>query len=87
MSIREIAGIPLPYPGAVAPAGWLKCNGQAFNKTAYPILAELYPSGHLPDLRGEFIRGWDDGRLMTKRLTLASIIPRQVLYTSIVQHR
>ncbi|WP_440866546.1 phage tail protein [Symbiopectobacterium purcellii] len=62
MSIREIAGIPLPYPGDVAPSGWLKCNGQAFDKTAYPILAELYPSGHLPDLRGEFIRGADDGR-------------------------
>ncbi|WP_440863611.1 phage tail protein [Symbiopectobacterium purcellii] len=47
MSIRETAGIPLPFPGAVVPAGWLKCNGQAFNKTTYPILAELYPSGYL----------------------------------------
>ena len=22
----------------------------------------MFPSGKLPDLRGEFIRGWDDGR-------------------------
>ena len=22
----------------------------------------MYPSGVLPDLRGEFVRGWDDGR-------------------------
>ncbi|WP_236614452.1 phage tail protein, partial [Dickeya poaceiphila] len=58
----ELAGIPLPFPGAVAPTGWLKCNGQTFDKNRYPRLAQLYPSGTLPDLRGEFIRGWDDGR-------------------------
>ncbi|MEQ9888130.1 phage tail protein [Pectobacterium zantedeschiae] len=62
MSINELAGIPLPFPGAVAPAGWLKCNGQAFDKSRYPILASRYPSAVLPDLRGEFVRGWDDGR-------------------------
>ena len=55
-------GIPLPYPVAIPPAGFLKCNGAAFNKTQYPKLALVYPSGVLPDLRGEFIRGWDDGR-------------------------
>jgi microcystin-dependent protein len=59
---NEMVGIPLPYPGATAPDGWLKCNGQSFNKSIYPLLAERYPSGFLPDLRGEFIRGWDDGR-------------------------
>ena len=55
-------GIPLPWPTATAPAGWLKCNGAAFDKAKYPKLALAYPSGLLPDLRGEFIRGWDDGR-------------------------
>ncbi|WP_291830939.1 MULTISPECIES: phage tail protein [Symbiopectobacterium] len=39
MSVDEFAGIPLPFPGAVTPAGFLKCNGQVFNKTTYPILA------------------------------------------------
>ncbi|ACS87571.1 phage tail-collar fiber domain-containing protein [Musicola paradisiaca] len=58
----EIAGIPLPWPQATAPTGWLKCNGQSFDKTLYPKLTAAYPSGTLPDLRGEFIRGWDDGR-------------------------
>ena len=62
ISIHELAGMPQLYPGAVAPDGWLKCNGQAFDKSRYPILASLYPSGILPDLRGEFVRGWDDGR-------------------------
>lgn len=56
------AGIPAPWPAATAPAGWLKCNGSNFNTATYPLLAKAYPSGKLPDLRGEFIRGWDDGR-------------------------
>ncbi|MEL0578182.1 phage tail protein [Pectobacterium punjabense] len=55
-------GVPIPYPSATPPTGWIKCNGQSFNKSLYPILASLYPSGVLPDLRGEFVRGWDDGR-------------------------
>ncbi|MDG0796123.1 phage tail protein [Pectobacterium punjabense] len=62
VSINDLAGIPLPFPGAVAPKGFLKCNGQAFDKSLYPILASRYPSAVLPDLRGEFVRGWDDGR-------------------------
>ncbi|MBQ4775247.1 hypothetical protein F9U45_05370 [Pectobacterium versatile] len=62
VSINDLTGIPLPFPAAVAPTGWLKCNGQSFDKTLYPILASRYPSGVLPDLRGEFVRGWDDGR-------------------------
>ncbi|WP_223257664.1 phage tail protein [Pectobacterium peruviense] len=62
MPTSELAGIPLPFPGAVAPAGYLKCNGQTFDKSLYPVLASRYPSGVLPDLRGEFMRGWDDGR-------------------------
>lgn len=55
-------GIPLPYPAASPPSGWLKCNGATFDKVAYPALAVVFPSGKLPDLRGEFLRGWDDGR-------------------------
>ncbi|AYH49950.1 phage tail protein [Dickeya fangzhongdai] len=62
LDINDIVGIPLPWPQSAAPVGWLKCNGQAFDKTLYPRLAQVYPSGVLPDLRGEFIRGWDDGR-------------------------
>ncbi|WP_350312924.1 phage tail protein [Dickeya fangzhongdai] len=62
LDINDIVGIPLPWPQSAAPAGWLKCNGQAFDKTLYPRLAQVYPSGLLPDLRGEFIRGWDDGK-------------------------
>lgn len=52
----------MPWPLPAAPDGWLKYNGAAFDKAKYPKLAALYPAGVLPDLRGEFIRGWDDGR-------------------------
>ncbi|ACX87334.1 phage tail protein [Pectobacterium parmentieri] len=62
MPSAELVGMPQVFPGAVAPAGWLKCNGQQFDTAQYPILASRYPSGFLPDLRGEFVRGWDDER-------------------------
>lgn len=55
-----------------APAGWLKANGAAISRTAYDrlfaVLGTAYGAGdgfntfNLPDLRGEFLRGWDDGR-------------------------
>ncbi len=55
-------GVPVPWPSATPPTGWLKCNGAAFTASQYPKLALAYPALRLPDLRGEFIRGWDDGR-------------------------
>ncbi len=55
-------GSPIPWPLPYPPIGYLTCNGAFFNKLQYPKLAEVYPDGRLPDLRGEFIRGWDDGR-------------------------
>lgn len=55
-------GVPVPWPSATPPTGWLKCNGAPFSAAQYPKLALAYPSLALPDLRGEFIRGWDDGR-------------------------
>ena len=55
-----------------APTGFLKCNGAAVSRTTYaPLYAKigtLHGAGdgsttfNLPDLRGEFVRGWDDGR-------------------------
>ena len=55
-------GIPIPYPLSTVPTGCLAMNGQRFDTRRYPKLAQKYPSGQLPDLRGEFIRGWDNGR-------------------------
>lgn len=55
-------GAPVPWPSETPPTGRLKCNGAAFSAEEYPELAKAYPTNKLPDLRGEFIRGWDDGR-------------------------
>ena len=62
LSSDYFAGIPLPWPVQEVPDGFLAMNGAAFDKRRYPRLATLYPSGRLPDLRGEFIRGWDANR-------------------------
>lgn len=55
-----------------APAGWLKANGAAISRTAYADLFAAigttfgpgngFTSFTLPDLRGEFVRSWSDGR-------------------------
>lgn len=55
-----------------APTGFLACSGQAVSRTTYAALfaaiGTTYGAGdgsttfNLPDLRGEFIRGWDAGR-------------------------
>ena len=65
-------GVPVPWPTATPPAGWLKCDGRAFTKEQYPVLARVYPTLRLPDLRGEFIRGWDDGRKVDTGRSLLS---------------
>ncbi|WP_171768691.1 phage tail protein, partial [Shigella flexneri] len=58
-------GVPVPWPSATPPTGWLKCK-------EYPELAKVYPTNKLPDLRGEFIRGWDDERGVDSGRTLLS---------------
>ncbi|MCA7189430.1 tail fiber protein [Escherichia coli] len=65
-------GVPVPWPSATPPTGWLKCNGAAFSSEKYPNLAKVYPTNKLPDLRGEFIRGWDDGRGVDAGRTILS---------------
>ncbi len=58
------------YAMNAVPVGWLQCNGSLISKTTYPGLFNTigYTYGgsgdsfRLPDLRGEFIRGWDNGR-------------------------
>lgn len=41
---------------------YLRLNGATFNTKLYPKLAAVFPSGTLPDMRGEIARGFDDGR-------------------------
>lgn len=60
-SLIPILFAPTPYPKALPPTGFLLMNGQAITQEQYPILYSLY-GANLPDMRGVFIRGWDNGR-------------------------
>ncbi|MHC5175235.1 phage tail-collar fiber domain-containing protein [Serratia rhizosphaerae] len=55
-------GTPLPWLSDTLPQGWLLCAGQPFDRNAFPLLAWAFPGGVLPDLRGVFLRGKDNGR-------------------------
>ncbi len=71
---------------ATPPAGWLKCDGRAFTKEQYPVLARVYPTLRLPDLRGEFIRGWDDGRKVDTGRKLLSAQGATLLRTAMLDY-
>jgi hypothetical protein len=51
-------GSVIMYAGATAPAGYLECNGQS--TTGFADLAAVV-GANVPDLRGQFVRGWDNG--------------------------
>ena len=53
--------MPIPYPKSIPPSGFLLMDGRAITQAQYPILYGLY-GANLPDLRGAFIRGWDNGK-------------------------
>ncbi|MGU4907305.1 phage tail protein [Escherichia coli] len=64
-------GIPFFWPSAAMPNTvmdewsdmvFLKFNGATFSASTYPKLALIFPGLMLPELRGEFLRVWDDGR-------------------------
>ncbi|EAB6033901.1 tail fiber protein [Salmonella enterica] len=55
-------GVPHPWPSDTIPAGYALMQGQSFDKAAYPLLALAYPSGIIPDLRGQTIKGAGNGR-------------------------
>ena len=79
-------GVPVPWPTATPPAGWLKCDGRTFTKEQYPVLARVYPTLRLPDLRGEFIRGWDDGRKVDTGRKLLSAQGATLLRTAMLDY-
>ena len=65
-------GAVVAFAMSTPPTGFLKANGAAISRTAYSALfakiGTTYGAGNgsttfnVPDLRGEFVRGWDDGR-------------------------
>lgn len=75
-------GAIMYFATANAPTGWLKANGALVSRTTYARLfaaiGTLHGAGDgsttfkLPDLRGEFIRGADDGRGVDSGRTVGS---------------
>lgn len=69
---RALPGEIKAYAGTTVPTGYLECNGAEVSRAAYPELLNIIGTAFgspvdvtkfkLPDLRGEFIRGWDHGR-------------------------
>ncbi|EKR3841383.1 tail fiber protein [Salmonella enterica] len=55
-------GAPVPWPSDTIPAGYALMQGQPFDKSAYPLLAQAYTSGIIPDLRRLVIKGAGNGR-------------------------
>lgn len=76
------AGTIIWYSKNIVPTGYLKCNGSAISRTTYAnlfsIIGTTFGAGdgsttfNIPDLRGEFIRGWDDGRGVDSGRTFGS---------------
>lgn len=61
----------LPFSGNIIPNGYLECNGSSISRSTYSSLFSAIGTSYgfndvntfkVPDLRGEFIRGFDNGR-------------------------
>ena len=70
------------WPLETPPGGWLECDGSAVSRTTYSglfaAIGTAFGTGdgsttfNLPDLRGEFVRGWDHGRGVDSGRSIAS---------------
>ena len=69
---NNLTGVVQFFARNTAPNGWLKANGATVSRTTYAglfaAIGTTFGAGNgsttfnLPDMRGEFIRGWSDGR-------------------------
>lgn len=76
------AGAVMAFAMNSAPTGWIECSGNAVSRSTYADLfaaiGTTFGSGdgsttfNLPNLRGEFIRGWDNGRGVDDTRTFGS---------------
>ncbi|ERE04354.1 tail fiber protein [Pseudogulbenkiania ferrooxidans] len=72
ISTAAPSGLVAYFAMATPPNGWLFCNGAAVSRSVYSalfaVIGTLYGPGdgsntfNLPDLRGQFLRGWDQGK-------------------------
>lgn len=76
------AGEVAPFATTTPPSGWLMCNGEAVSRVTFSRLFAAIGTRfgvgngtstfNLPDLRGEFVRGWDGGRLVDPQRVIGS---------------
>jgi microcystin-dependent protein len=76
------AGMISSFCASSAPTGWLQCNGAAVSRTTYSDLfaaiGTVYGTGdgsttfNVPEMRGEFLRGWDNSRGIDSGRTIGS---------------
>jgi microcystin-dependent protein len=86
LSFASVPGVPTGsvhmMATTTAPSGYLKCDGAAISRTAFADLFAIIGTTHgegdgsstfnVPDLRGEFVRGWDDSRGVDSGRTFGS---------------
>jgi microcystin-dependent protein len=70
--VTTLAGAISAFAFTSVPTGWLECDGSTVSRTTYADLfsaiGTTFGAGNgsttfaIPDLRGEFLRGWDNGR-------------------------
>jgi phage-related tail fiber protein len=82
-AITDFTGAIMAFAMSTPPAGWLECNGAEISRITYNslfnLIGTIYGDGdgsttfNLPDLRGEFIRGWDNNRGLDIRRSFGSI--------------
>ena len=85
LSFSIVQGVPSGAVFCIAvasvPSGYLECNGAAVSRTTYAalfaVIGTQYGSTNssnfrVPDLRGEFIRGFDNGRGVDSGRSVAS---------------
>ena len=85
LSFQVVAGVPSGAVFCIAvasvPSGYLECNGQSVSRTTFAalfaVIGTQYGSSSgstfkVPDLRGEFIRGFDNGRGVDSGRSVAS---------------
>ena len=97
LAFATIGGVPVGavfhFAASTAPTGFLKANGAAVSRTTYAALFAItgttYGAGdgtttfNLPDLRGEFIRGWADDRAVDTGRAFGSA---QAAETNLLSH-
>jgi len=70
--VTTLSGAISAFAFTSVPTGWLECDGSTVSRTTYSDLftaiGDTFGAGDgsttfaIPDLRGEFLRGWDNGR-------------------------